>query len=46
MQRRHRRAHTLIWLALGLLLPALLLGAWALRQPPEAGGPPVRISAP
>jgi hypothetical protein len=45
MRVRHRRVHLLAWAALALLLPAVLLGALALRldQPGEA---PRRIAAP
>lgn len=31
MRRTHRAAHAAIWLALALLLPAMLVGAFALR---------------
>ena len=45
MRLRHRALHLRIWLALAALLPAILLGALALRQsgPAEA---PVRLAAP
>jgi hypothetical protein len=42
MRRAHRRAHLAAWLALALLLPALLLGAFALRAAPPVD-PAVRL---
>jgi hypothetical protein len=45
MRLRHRALHLRIWLALAVLLPAILLGALALRQAGPAAAP-VRLSAP
>jgi hypothetical protein len=45
MRRGHRHAHRRIWLALALLLPAILLGGVLLRQTGPAD-PPVRIAPP
>lgn len=46
MRRRHRAVHRRIWKLLAVLLPALLLGALALRQngPTEAAA--VRLGTP
>jgi len=42
---RHRRLHLRVWLALALLLPAILLGGLALRQDGPADAP-VRLAHP
>ena len=46
MRRRHRAAHRRIWLLLAALLPALLLGALALRQNGPTEVTPLRLSQP
>jgi hypothetical protein len=46
MRLRHRRAHLFAWFALGLLLPAILLGALTLRLSAPPADAPVRLSAP
>jgi hypothetical protein len=46
MRRSHRAAHRRIWKALALLLPALLLGALALRQNGPAEVAPLRLAPP
>jgi hypothetical protein len=46
MRLRHRRAHLLAWCALGLLLPAILAGAIALRLSAPPAEAPLRLSAP
>ena len=43
MRRRHRAWHGRIWLALALLLPAILLGGLALR-PTGPAAPPMRLA--
>jgi hypothetical protein len=45
MQTRHRRVHLRIWIGMALLLPAILLAGFVLRQSGPAD-PPVRIAAP
>lgn len=45
MRLRHRALHLRIWLVLAALLPAILLGALALRQAGPAE-PPRRLSGP
>jgi hypothetical protein len=45
MRTRHRRVHLRLWLALAVLLPAILLGGAALRQWRPAD-PPLRLSPP
>jgi hypothetical protein len=44
MRRAHRRAHRAIWLALALLLPAILMGAAALRITRPPADAPVWIA--
>lgn len=46
MQRRHRLAHRRIWMVLAVLLPALLLGAMALRQSGPTEAAAVRLAPP
>ena len=46
MRLRHRRLHLFIWAALALLLPALLVGALALRLAVPAPDAPVRLAPP
>jgi len=46
MRLRHRRAHLLVWCALGLLLPAVLAGALTLRLSAPPAEAPVRLAAP
>lgn len=46
MQRRHRSAHLGIWLALALLLPAILLAGLAVRLSAPAADAPVRLDRP
>ncbi|MFZ4406683.1 MAG: hypothetical protein ACOYOH_05055 [Paracraurococcus sp.] len=45
MRLRHRALHLRLWLVLAALLPAILLGALAMRQGVPADAP-VRLSAP
>ena len=44
--RAFRRAHRIIWLWLALLLPALVVGAMALRQNGPTEAPPLRLAPP
>lgn len=46
MRLRHRRAHLLAWGVLALLLPAILLGALALRLATPQEHAPVRLAPP
>lgn len=46
MRLRHRRAHLLVWAVLALLLPAVLVGALALRLSAPAPEAPVRLAPP
>ena len=46
MRLRHRRVHLLAWCVLGLLLPAILVGALTLRLSVPLADAPVRLSAP
>jgi len=46
MQRRHRARHLRIWLALGVLLPAILGAALAVRLGQRADHPPERLAPP
>jgi|GEM_PF-4718182 len=45
MRLRHRRAHAAAWIALAVLLPALLVAAFALRDGP-ATEPPRQLAPP
>ncbi len=45
MQLRYRALHLRFWLALAVLLPAILLGALAMRQGVRVDAP-VRLSPP
>jgi hypothetical protein len=46
MRLRHRRAHLALWGLMALLLPAVLIGALALRLGTPAPDAPVRIAPP
>ena len=46
MRLRHRSAHLRIWLGMAVLLPAILLGAVALRLAGGPADPPQRIAPP
>jgi hypothetical protein len=46
MRLRHRRAHLALWGLMALLLPAVLVGALALRFGAPAPDAPVRIAPP
>jgi len=44
MRRRHRSAHLRIWIALAVVLPAILLAAMSLRQNGPTEAAPIRLS--
>ena len=44
MQRRHRRMHLKIWLALALLLPLVLAAASMLHRAQTSTGAPVQLA--
>lgn len=46
MRLAHRRAHRLAWLALCLVLPAILATAWSTRRAPDLSAGSVRIAPP
>ncbi len=46
MRLRHRRAHLFAWCVLGLLLPAILVGAVALRLSAPPADAPMRLVPP
>jgi hypothetical protein len=46
MRLRHRHAHLLAWCVLGILLPAILVGAVALRLSAPPAEAPVRLATP
>jgi hypothetical protein len=46
MQRRHRARHRCIWLAMAVLVPAILAAALAVRFGQRADHPPERLAAP
>lgn len=46
MRRGHRFAHRWIWRVLLVVLPAVLLGALAIRPSGPAEAPAIRLSAP
>ena len=46
MQRRHRTAHSYIWKALAIFLPAMLIAALAVRQHGPTEKPAVQLEKP
>ena len=46
MRAPHRRAHRRIWSVLALLIPAIFLTAFALRQDPADAPAPERLEPP
>ena len=46
MQRRHRRLHARIWMALVVVLPAIVLGSLLIRKRLPLEAPAVQLSAP
>jgi hypothetical protein len=46
MRRRHRAVHRRVWLALAILLPAVLLAGFALREDRRPAERPVRLAPP
>ena len=46
MRLAHRRTHRVVWLLLAVLLPAILLGALAIRRDGPREAAPVRLPGP
>lgn len=46
MQRRHRKMHLVIWIALALLLPLLLAAAAVVHRAQSSKIAPVRLAPP
>lgn len=46
MQRRHRKVHASIWMALVLVLPAIVLVSLLIRKRLPLEAPAVQLSAP
>jgi hypothetical protein len=46
MRRRHRLAHRWIWRVLAIVLPAILVGALAIRPSGPLEAPAIRLSPP